>query len=265
MVTVIAETACIDPLAQIDGDVVIGPCCVIGPEVTIGRGTILSSHVCLLGRVTLGQSNTIGSFVAIGCDPQDTSYRSGATRVEIGDHNTIHERVTINRASEKEDGITRLGSHNLLMAGAHVAHDCNLGDRITIGSGSMLGGHVHIDDWAYLAEAVAIHQFVTLGRSCFIGGQSKVCQDVPPYVRAEGNPATIVGINTRPPGQKACDAEVTHALRNALRLIYRTRMSLEQVANTLEAHDQLFPEVLSLIKLMEAQRNGKRGRARDHR
>ena len=264
MPSLVAETACVDPRAQIASDVSIGPGCFIGPMVTIGQGTRLISHVCLMGTVDLGQFNTLGPFVAIGSEPQDLSYKGAATRVEIGDRNTIRERVTIHRASEKEEGVTRLGSDNHLMAGAHIAHDCKLGDQITMGAGSMLAGHVHVEDWAHISEAVAILQFVTIGTSVFIGGQSKVGQDLPPYTLAKGNPATVRGICAQCPGQPPLDLDVLRALRKALRLINQPSMSIPQAVELLETHDQLILEVLRLIKFVEAQRNGKRGRARDH-
>ena len=142
-------------------DAIIGPGCVIGPDVEIGRGTELVGHVCLLGsRAGLASLTRIGPFVAIGGEPQDLSYWGSATRVEIGDHNRIHERVTIHRGSEKEDGITRVGSHNQFHNGSHIAHDCKLADRITIGALSMIGGHVHIQSDAYIDEKVGVHQFV---------------------------------------------------------------------------------------------------------
>src|SRR5262249_54364604 len=160
-------------------------------EVEIGRGTQLFSHVSLMGVTKLGEFNTIGPFVVIGSEPQDLSYWGTATRVEIGDSNRIDERVTIHRASEKQDGVTQIGSNNHLRAGAHIAHDCKLGNRISIGVGSMLGGHVHVESDATVGEKAAIHQFVTIGADSFIGGHSKITRDVPRYMRVEGNPSIV--------------------------------------------------------------------------
>ena len=197
MASLVAELSRVDPGARVAKDAFIGPGCVIGPDVEIGRGTRAGRAVCLLGTVQIGEFNTIGPFVAIGGEPQDLSYWGTATRVEIGDHNMIHERVTIHRGSEKEDGITRLGSHNHLHDGSHIAHDCKLADRITIGSLSMIGGHVHIESDAYIAEKVGVHQFTTIGRSSYVDGQSKITQDVPCYMRVAGNPSSVRGINGR--------------------------------------------------------------------
>ena len=265
MASSVSETASVDPRAQIADDVFIGPFCVVGPDVSIGRGTRLSSHIWIMGSVTLGEFNDIGPFVAIGGDPQDTSYRGTATKIEIGDHNTIHQRVTIHLASEKEDGVTRIGSHNTLLTGAHIAHDCKLGDGITIGSNALLAGHVHIEDGAYLEEAVAVLPFVTIGGSSYVDGQSKVNQDVPPYLSVGGIPASVLGINDRAHEPEPRDPEVDQALIQAYQLLFLERMPIGLAVEVLESHDQLTPEVLYLIKFVESQREGKRGRGRDLR
>src|ERR1700722_1172692 len=145
MASSVAKSASVDSRARLAQDVVIGPGCFIGPEVEIGRGTRLFGHICLMGAVKLGEFNTIGPYVAIGGAPQDLSYWGKTTRVQIGNHNTIGERVTIHRASEKEDGVTSIGSNNEFLVGAHIAHDCNVGDRITMGIESLLGGHVRVE------------------------------------------------------------------------------------------------------------------------
>ncbi|WP_422927744.1 acyl-ACP--UDP-N-acetylglucosamine O-acyltransferase [Singulisphaera sp. PoT] len=265
MASSVSETASVDPRARIADDVFIGPFCVVGPDVSIGRGTRLSSHIWIMGSVTLGEFNDIGPFVAIGGDPQDTSYRGTATKIEIGDHNTIHQRVTIHLASEKEDGVTRIGSHNTLLTGAHIAHDCKLGDGITIGSNALLAGHVHIEDGAYLEEAVAVLPFVTIGGSSYVDGQSKVNQDVPPYLSVGGIPASVLGINDRAHEPEPRDPEVDQALIQAYQLLFLERMPIGLAVEVLESHDQLTPEVLYLIKFVESQREGKRGRGRDLR
>ena len=174
MASLIAHNASIDPRAEIDDEVEIGAFCVIGPHVRIGRGTKLESHVTLMGRVTIGQNNHIFPGAVIGGHPQDISYRGSDTQVVIGDHNVIREGVTINRATEKEDGVTTVGSHNFLMACCHVAHDCRLGDHIIIANGTLLGGHVHVQDHASLSGAVAIHHYASVGSYSFVGGCSRV-------------------------------------------------------------------------------------------
>src|SRR5688572_12596384 len=182
MATSIATTAWVDPRAMIDDDVEIGPFCTVGPDVRLGRGSRLLSSVTLMGHVDLGEHNVLYPNSVIGGEPQDISYSGSPTRVVIGDHNIIREGVTVNRATEKEDGVTRLGNQCFLMATAHVAHDCKLGDRITMANGSMLGGHVHVEDFASISGGVAVHHYVTIGGYSFVGGQSRIYHDVPRYM-----------------------------------------------------------------------------------
>ncbi len=258
-----AELSRVDSRAKIAKDALVGRGCVIGPDVEIGRGTRLAGQVCLLGSVRIGEFNTIGPFVAIGGEPQDLAYWGAATRVEIGDYNVIGEGVTIHRGSEKEDRVTRVGSHNTLRSRSHVAHDCKLADRITIGSWSMVGGHVHIESDAYIAEQVGIHQFATIGCSSHIGGQSKITQDVPCYMRVAGNPTSVRGINGRMLHQRGLTGRARAALRTAHHLIFLARMTLGQATEILDARDQLSPEVLRLLQFLESQQQGRLGRARD--
>ncbi len=263
MATQIADTAYVDPRAEIADDVEIGPYCVVGPDVKIGRGTRLVGHVCLLGVTTLGESNVVSPFAVIGGDPQDISYHGEPTRVEIGDHNIIRENVTINRATEKEDGITRVGSHNYLMAGAHVAHDCKLGDRITIANGTMLGGHVHVESHASLSGGIAVHHYSTIGGYSFVGGQSRIVHDVPRFMLVDGNPSKIRCINVVGLKRNGISPAGIDALHEAHRLIYRAKMSVKQAGEILETHGHLVAEVKSLLEFIEAQQAGKHGRARE--
>ncbi len=155
----ISNLSAVHPSAEIDDDVTIGPFCTIGPDVVIRAGTHLHNNVTLMGRVVLGCDNTIYPNVVIGGEPQDISYGGGDTSVVIGDGNLIREGVTINRASEKEEGITWVGDRNFLMANTHVAHDCRLGNHIIMANGSLLGGHVHIQDHASISGGVAVHHY----------------------------------------------------------------------------------------------------------
>lgn len=258
----IAKTARVDARAHLDEEADIGEWCVIGPEVRIGRGTRLADHVCLMGKVTIGENNEIRRFVAIGGAPQDLSQCDPDTRVEIGDHNTIGERVTIHRGTEKDDGVTRIGSHNRFHDGAHIAHDCRLDDRISIGMLVMIGGHVHIEDDATIMEKVGVHQLVTVGRDSFIGGHSKITQDVPCFMRVEGNPPIVRGINGRMLKQRGLSSESLAALQEAHRLLYVIRMNVVEAATLLDDRDLLTPEVLVLLKFLERQHEGKVGRGR---
>lgn len=263
MATLIADTACVDPRAEIDDDVEIGPYCVIGPDARIGRGTRLLSHVSVQGVTWIGQHNVISPFAVLGGDPQDISYKGALTRVEIGDHNILREGVTVNRGTEKEDGITRLGSHNFLMANAHVAHDCKLGDHITIANNSMLAGHVHVHSYASISGGVAVHHFVTIGSYCFIGGQSRIYHDVPPFMLVDGNPSKVRCINIVGIRRNGIAKDEIDALHEAHRLIYRAKMSVRHAADILASHGHITPVVKMLLDFVHSQQEGKHGRARE--
>lgn len=261
----ISPHAVVDPAAEIADDVHIGPFSVVGPRVRIGRGTRLENSVTLMGDVTLGEENHLFPYAVIGAHPQDVSYRGTETRVVIGDNNVIREAVTINRATEKEDGVTRVGSGNYLMAGAHVAHDCKLGSHIKIANGSLLGGHVHIDDHATLSGAVAVHHFATVGAYSFIGGQSRVIHDVPPYMLVDGQPARPRCVNVVALKRAAFSDDAIRALSEAHRLMYRAKVGLQHVRELLTGGHLLHPAVVQLMNFLEQQQQGRHGRARERR
>ncbi|MDR3634905.1 MAG: acyl-ACP--UDP-N-acetylglucosamine O-acyltransferase [Isosphaeraceae bacterium] len=263
MASLIADTACVDPRAEIADDVEIGPYCVVGPDAKIGRGTRLIGHVCVLGVTTIGEHNLISPFAVLGGDPQDVSYKGAPTRVEVGDHNVIREGVTINRGTEKEDGLTRLGSHNFLMATSHVAHDCKLGDHVTIANGSMLAGHCHVESYASISGGVAVHHFTSIGSYSFIGGQSRIYHDVPPFMLVDGNPSRVRCINVVGLKRNGISPAGIDSLHEAHRLIYRAKMSAKHAAEILESHGHLTPEVRTLLDFIQAQQEGKHGRARE--
>jgi len=175
MPTHVEPTAVVDPRAELDDEVRIGPFCVVGPKARIGRGTHLINGVTVMGRVTIGQHNRIFPGAVLGGDPQDISYRGSDTEVVIGDDNVIREGVTINRATEKEDGVTTLGSHSFIMAGCHIAHDCHVGSRVIMANATLLGGHVRVQDDATISGGVAVHHFSTIGSFSFTGGLVACC------------------------------------------------------------------------------------------
>ncbi len=193
MASLIAHNASIDPRAEIDDEVEIGAFCVIGAAARIGRGTKLESHVTLMGRVTIGRDNHIFPGAVIGGDPQDISYRGTETQVVIGDGNVIREGVTINRASEKEDGVTSVGNHNFLMACCHIAHDCRLGDRIIMANAVLLGGHVRVHDHASLSGGVGVHHYTTIGGYSFIArAEPRAARCAPVHaVRRNAGPTAV--------------------------------------------------------------------------
>lgn len=265
MATRISPFACVDPGAEIDDEVEIGPFCVVGPHVRVGKGTQLMSSVNLLGHVTLGRDNVVYPGVVIGGEPQDISYAGSDTQVIIGDGNTIREGVTINRGSEKEDGVTRIGNKNFLMACCHVAHDCKLGSQIIMANGSLLGGHVHIDDYASISGAVAVHHYTSIGSYSFIGGLSRVLHDVPPFMLCEGAPARPRCINIVALKRHEFSPHVIDCLAEAHRLLYRAKVGLDPAREIMRGNGQLVPQVNQLLAFVEDQQEGRHGRGREAR
>ncbi|MEO0529134.1 MAG: acyl-ACP--UDP-N-acetylglucosamine O-acyltransferase [Planctomycetota bacterium] len=263
MSTKIAANAWIDPRAEIDEDVEIGPLCVVGAGAKIGAGTRLISSVTLMGNITLGRENVVYPGAVLGGEPQDISYAGGDTRVEIGDHNTIRESVTINRGTEKEEGVTRIGSHNFLMAASHVAHDCQVGDHIVIANATLLGGHVHVSDHASLSGGVVVHHCTTIGRYAFVGGLSRVLHDVAPYMLYEGSPAKARCINIVALRRKGFDPHEIDCLAETHRLMFRTKVGLQVARDTLAGDGHITPAVGEVLDFVGRQSSGRHGRSRD--
>jgi len=258
----ISKLADVDPRAEIGGGVVIGPFCVVGPNVRIGAGTRLLNNVSVLGHVTMGRDNLIHPGAVVGGEPQDISYKGSPTQVILGDRNVIRENCTINRGTEKEEGITRIGSECLMMACSHVGHDCVVGDRVILGQGSMLGGHTHVDSYATLSGAVAATHFSSIGGYSFIGGGSIIMQDIPPFMLAEGSPARCKCTNIVALRRNRFSTEVIHALNEAFRLLYRGRVGVEAAMQVLAGKNQMLPEVEKLFDFLNRARQGRHGRAR---
>jgi UDP-N-acetylglucosamine acyltransferase len=261
----ISPLACVAPEAELEDDVEIGPFCVVGPNVHIASGTRLLSSVSVMGHVSIGADNVIYPHVVIGGEPQDISYGGSDTQVVIGDGNIIREGVTINRGSEKEDGITRIGDKNFLMACSHVAHDCKLGNHIIMANGSLLGGHVHIDDHASISGAVAVHHYTSIGSYSFVGGLSRVLHDVPPFMLCEGAPARPRCINIVALKRNEFSPHVIDCLAEAHRLLYRAKVGLEPAREILRGNNQLVPEVNHLLAFVAGQQDGRHGRGRESR
>jgi len=263
MATYVAENVSIDRRAEIDEDVEIGPFCVIGPQAKIGRGTRLENGVTIMGDVTLGRHNHVYPGAVLGGEPQDVSYSGGDTRVVIGDHNVIREGVTVNRASEKEEGLTRVGDSNFLMAYCHVAHDCQLGSHVIVANNTLLAGHVHVHDFTSISGGVAIHHFATIGSYSFIGGMSTVRHDVPPFILVEGHPAKPRCINMVGLKRNNFPADVLDALHEAFRLLFRAKVGLDNAWDILRNNGQLVPQVNQLLSFVQNQHEGQHGRGRE--
>jgi len=265
MATNISKLASVDPRAEIGDDVTIGPFCVVGPRAKLGEGTTLENNVTLMGTVIIGCHNHIYPNVVIGGEPQDISYRGTDTKVVLGDYNLVREGVTINRASEKEDGITRVGSHNFLMANCHIAHDCKLGDHIIMANGSLLGGHIHVHDHASLSGGVAVHHYASIGSYSFISGLARVLHDVPPFMLVEGSPARPRCINIVALKRNDFPREAIDGLQEAHRLIYRAKVGLDHAREILRGNEQLVPQVNHLLSFIQCQQEGRHGRSREVR
>jgi UDP-N-acetylglucosamine acyltransferase len=258
-------SAVVEPGAQLADDVRIGPFCLVSAGAVIGRGSVLESHVTILGDVRIGERNHIFPQAVLGGEPQDVSYRGTPTRVVIGDRNVIREGVTINRATEKEDGETSIGDANFLMACCHVAHDCRVGDHCIIANGTLLGGHVRVHSHASLSGAVAVHHWATIGGWAFVAGLSRVLHDVAPFMLSEGLPARPRCINVVALRRGGFSHDAIAALTEAHRLLFRAKVGLEPAREILRSQGMLPPDVEHLLEFLEQQRQGRHGRSRERR
>jgi UDP-N-acetylglucosamine acyltransferase len=262
---VVAPTAIVEPGARLGEGVRIGPYCVISGQAEIGRGTVLDNNVTLMGDVQIGERNRIFPNCVIGGEPQDVSYRGTRTRVVIGDDNVIREGVTINRATEKENGETLVGSSNFLMACSHVAHDCRVGDHVIIANGTLLGGHVRVHSHASLSGGVAVHHWATIGSWSFVAGLSRVLHDVPPFMLCEGMPARPRCVNVVAMRRGGFGQESIDAVTETHRLLYRAKVGIKSAAEILQSQGMLLPPVAQLLEFLSHQQEGRHGRARERR
>ena len=225
--TNIHPTALVDPAAELDASVTVGPYAVIGPHVRIAAGSVVGPHCVIEGRTTIGRDNRFYQFGSIGAMPQDMSHAGELTELHIGDRNTIREFCTLNTGTLKEEGITRVGSDNWIMAYVHVAHDVRVGDRTVLANGVTLAGHVHVGDWAVVGGLTGVHQFVHIGAHAMIGFQAHVAQDVPPFMTAEGNPLALRAVNLTGLKRRDFSAERIAIIRDMHRALYRKSQTLE--------------------------------------
>ena len=216
----IHPTAIIAPGAQLADDVVIGPYCVIGEHVSLARGVTLKSHVMIDGRTAVGEGTRIFPFASIGFETQDLKYKGEPSSLEIGRSNTIREHVTMNPGTEGGGMITRVGDDCLFMVGAHVAHDCQIGDHVILVNNATLGGHVVVEDYAILGGLSAVHQFVRIGRHAMIGGMSGVERDVIPYGQVMGDRARLNGLNIIGMQRRGFSRDDIQGLRNAYNCLF---------------------------------------------
>lgn len=259
----VAANSAVDPQAKLADDVHVGPFCVVGPDAIIHAGTRLENGVTITGRVTIGPRNVIHAGAVIGGPPQDLSFSGADTQVIIGEGNIIREGVTINRGSDKEDGITSIGNHCFLMANCHVAHDCHVRDRVVVANGTLLAGHVHVHDDVTLSGNLAVHHFATIGAYSFVGGLSRVTCDIPPYMLAEGHPARPRCVNIVALKRNDFPPHVIKALQEAYRIIFRGKTRLDEARELLRSRGHMVPQVNHLLSFLETQQEGRHGRARE--
>lgn len=253
--TTIHPTAIVDPGAELDEGVEIGAYSIIGSHVKIGRATRVMPHVFLDGWTTIGESCTVFPFASIGTQTQDLKYKGAVTFVEIGDHTTLREYVTVN-ASTNEGDVTRIGSRCHIMAYSHVAHQCIIGNGVIIANAGTLAGHVIIEDDAVIGGLCGIHQFVRVGRLSIIGGCSKATQDIPPYMMADGNPATIHGLNTIGLQRHAVTEATRRTLKEAYRILYRENLAAGMAIEKIKTELTLCPELDHLMAFISASERG---------
>jgi UDP-N-acetylglucosamine acyltransferase len=251
----IHPTAIVEKGAEIADDAVIGPYCVIGPEVNIGKGCELLSHVVVSGKTTLGEYNRVSPFAVIGGRTQDLKFKGGSPGVQIGDHNTIREYVTINAATQDGD-YTRVGNHGLLMAYSHVAHCCQIGNEVIIANAVQIAGHVTIEDQATIEGMVGIVQFLRVGRMAFIGGYSKIVKDVPPFMIATGDPIEVRGFNRIGMERKGCSEAGRKSIKEAYRILYRTKEPIKDALDRIEREVDRTDEVEQLLAFSRTSEKG---------
>jgi UDP-N-acetylglucosamine acyltransferase len=252
----IHPTALVDSGAKLADDVQIGAYAYVGPGVDIGPGCVIDHHASIEKMTTIGAGTRVWSFASVGGDPQDLKYQGGDTSLQIGQNVRIREFATLNRGTEEGGGITVVGDDCLLMAYSHVAHDCQLGRRVILANSSNLAGHVIMEDFSSLGGLVAVHQFTRIGTFCFVGGQSAVVKDLPPYTLCEGNRAKSRGLNQVGLKRAGFSPEAIEALKAAYRIIFRSRTILKTALEQVKAEVPDLPEVRHLVEFIEGSERG---------
>ena len=252
----IDATAVVDPGAELADGVVVGPYSIIGADVVIDSGTQIGPHVVIKGPTRIGRDNTIYQFASIGDAPQDKKYNGEPTRLEIGDRNTIREFVTVNRGTVQDEGVTRLGDDNWIMAYVHIAHDCQIGNQTIFANNASLAGHVTIGDHVILGGFTLVHQFCTLGAHSLTAFGSGISMDVPPYVTVGGSPAKPHGLNMEGLRRRGFSPEARKVLKQAYRTLYRENLSLQDAITRLHKQVDGCAELGVLVSFLENQTRG---------
>jgi UDP-N-acetylglucosamine acyltransferase len=258
--TVVHPTAVVEEGAELAKGVVIGPYAVLGPRVKLGQDVEVMAHAVVEGSTQIGAQTRIFPHAVVGGRPQDMKYKGGDTRLLIGERNVIREGVTINTGTEIGGGFTRIGDDNILMANAHVAHDCVLGNRVILANNVMLAGHVRVHDGAILNGGVGVHHFTTVGTLAYVGGLSRITRDVPPYTIVEGHPSRVRGLNLIGMKRARFPESTIRALKDAYHLLYRSDLPARDAVARLKVDFAAVPEVLELARFIEASGDGRLGR-----
>jgi UDP-N-acetylglucosamine acyltransferase len=258
----IHPTAVVDAGAQVGEGAEVGPYAVIGPEAVIGAGTVIRNHVTVMGRTRIGQQCQVFPGAVLGGPPQDLKYKGAPATLEIGDHNVLREFCTLNHGTELGGGRTVVGSHNLIMAYVHIAHDCHVHDHVVLANAVQLAGHVHVYDGARVSGMAGVHQFVRLGRCCYVAGLAKLSIDVPPFTLAEGQPARIRTLNLEGLRRRGLSGPDLDALKKAFRLLFRSPGAHREEAYRKIEENGLakFPLVVEFVKFVQETDRGVSGR-----
>ena len=251
----IHPSALVDPGAVLGCEVAIGPFAIVGPGVTLGDRCRIGPRATVERNARLGAGVRVGQGSIVGGDPQDLKYRGEESWVEVGDETVIREYATINRGTAAT-GVTRIGSRTFIMSYVHLAHDCHVGDGVIIANGTQLAGHVTIQDRAILSGLVAVHQFVTIGELAFIGGCSRVNQDIPPYVKAVGNPIELYNLNTVGLQRAGFHPDTIGALKRLYRLFFNSELNLSQAVDRARSELPPLPEVERFLEFVSSSQRG---------
>ena len=249
--TVIHATALVDPSAQLDSSVTVGPYTVVGPHVKIGAGTTVGPHCVIQGHTTIGRDNRIFQFSSLGADPQDKKFAGEPTELVVGDRNTIREFCTFNLGTVQDAGVTRLGNDNWIMAYVHIAHDCQLGDQITLANNATLAGHVQVGDWATIGGLTGVLQRIRIGAHTMVGFASHVGKDVPPFMVVDGNPLAVRAVNLVGLRRRDFSAGRMAAIREMHKFLYRQGKTLDEARIAIQALAAQLPEAAADITLMD--------------
>jgi UDP-N-acetylglucosamine acyltransferase len=252
----IHSTAIIDPRAELAPDIEIGPYVVVGAHVSIGAACSIGAHVIIEGHTRIGRRNRIFHSCSIGSPPQDKKYAGEETRLEIGDDNTFREFCSVNTGTVQDGGVTRVGNDNWVMAYAHIAHDCQVGDHTILANSTQLAGHVIVGNYAILGGLTGVHQFVKIGAHSMTGGGTILFQDLPPYVLAQGNPAKPYGVNTEGLRRRGFSTDAIEAVRRAYKTLYRNNLTFAEARAALEAEAQSVPELAVLVAFLAEAKRG---------